>query len=172
MKNEWWEQPVCLLCNYWWSLALVIAVAAAGYFARDLWLPPSPSPIPVLGTGDVQVTLQWSTIDDIDLWVIDPSGEAIYYQQPRADSGGNLDVDANLGCHPNVLTSEPVENIFWPTGEAPGGHYTVRVMYYRNCSSILPVDYHVRVLVNGQVAEFDGRLTAEGESQVVYEFER
>ncbi|HUI26906.1 MAG TPA: IPT/TIG domain-containing protein [Candidatus Kryptonia bacterium] len=85
----------------------------------------------VLGTGDVQVTLNWSDINDLDLHVIDPNGEEIYYGNRMSSSGGTLDVDANAAC--NNETTSPRENIFWPTGTAPVGTYTVIVAYYRGC---------------------------------------
>ncbi|NJO20006.1 MAG: hypothetical protein HC838_08025 [Spirulinaceae cyanobacterium RM2_2_10] len=43
---------------------------------------------PVLGTGDVQVTLRWSTLDDLDLGVTDPSGERVNYENNSIASGG------------------------------------------------------------------------------------
>src|SRR5581483_1257465 len=46
-----------------------------------------------LGTGAVQVTLQWSSAADLDLHVVDPTGTEISYQQRNASSGGSLDVD-------------------------------------------------------------------------------
>jgi len=71
---------------------------------------------PRLGTGDVQVTLRWNTPVDLDLHVIDPLGEEIYFRYTFSPSGGTLDVDANAGC----TNDTPVENVFWPTGGAPG----------------------------------------------------
>ena len=51
-----------------------------------------------LGTGDVQVTLRWAGRDDLDLAVMGPGGEMVFYGNPEIASGGTLDVDANGGC--------------------------------------------------------------------------
>lgn len=71
------------------------------------------------GSGDVQATLSWTSGDDLDLHVIDPSGEEVYYSNPTSASGGQLEVDRIPGCSSDG--SQHVENIFWPTGESPPG---------------------------------------------------
>lgn len=51
MKEEWWERPICFLCDRWWMLLLAIVLALAAYFTRGYWLPlagitlPTPTPI-------------------------------------------------------------------------------------------------------------------------------
>ena len=40
---------------------------------------PGPTPEPELGTGDVQVTLRWSSSADIDLHVFEPDGTEIWF---------------------------------------------------------------------------------------------
>ncbi|MEB3828128.1 hypothetical protein [Phormidium sp. CCY1219] len=103
---------------------------------------------PTLGTGDVQVTLRWSTADDLDLAVKDPSGEIVSYQQSEIASGGELDVDSNAGC--GQTTTNPVENVFWPTGGAPTGEYEVQVNLFQRCNnSSGPIEYTVTLLVKG-----------------------
>lgn len=39
MNDEWWERPVCIVCDYWWLLVIMIAIGLAGYFSRSFWLP-------------------------------------------------------------------------------------------------------------------------------------
>jgi len=203
MQEEWWERPVCILCDWWWAFLLGIALLLAAYFTRNLWLPlvpipptatptsvpPSATAIPTLPlptltltpqpigtstrivdlqTGDVQVTLIWNTTDDLDLWVTDPSGESIYYQHEYSASGGELDVDANVGCG----TTQPVENIYWPTGGAPQGQYLVEVQFYKQCDEVSPTDYRVKLLVDGEISEFSGRIIAQGDKQEVTTFNR
>ena len=124
-----------------------------------------------LGTGDVQVTLRWSAPADLDLHVIDPYGDEIWYDHRTANSGGELDVDAKAGC--NSLLERPVENVFWPYGGAPGGNYQVYVVYYENCGSSSPVNYQVTIKQNNQVADIkSGTTSAAGESQPVTSFSR
>lgn len=109
---------------------------------------PSNPDEPVLGTGDVQVTLRWNSTADLDLTVVDPNGERVYFDNPSSSSGGTLDVDSNGSCE--NLTSTPVENVFWPTGAALDGQYTVAVIYYGECpGGTGPQNFELTVLVNG-----------------------
>lgn len=180
MNETWWERPTCIICDYWWALLLVLVLGLASYFARDYWRPllgmnPPPTPLPIptdppLGTGDIQVTLTWASTNDLDLWVTDPLGTTIYYQNPSSETGGQLDVDANAGC--SDLTNRPVENIFWSTGGAPQGNYTVQVQYYQQCQTVAPITYHIRLLVDGQVMDYDGTIQAEGDQELITIFER
>lgn len=173
MEEPYWERPVCLVCDYWLPLLALLALLLAAYFSRNYWRPLvglQPAPQLQLGTGDIQATLRWSSTNDIDLWVTDPDGNTISYRSPSSPSGGELDVDANAAC--NNLTSQPVENIFWPPGAAPGGEYAVSVHYYAQCEDAASTPYEVRVMVDGEVQEFDGTLTAENEQQPVFSFRR
>lgn len=166
MLPTWWEKPTCTLCDWWWAFLGVIVLLLAGYFTRDYWLPaelkaqPTPTPV-VLGTGDVQVTLTWQSVNDLDLRVTDPSGEVIYYAHRGAASGGILDVDANPGC--NHLTPRPVENIFWPTGLAPAGQYVVQVHYFDICQADSVTPFTVRLLVGGKEQVFEGVLERQND---------
>lgn len=111
-----------------------------------------------LGTGDIQVTLRWTTVDDLDLSVTDPAGDVVAYYNPAIASGGQLDVDANAGCgQPN---GSPIENIFWPTGGAPQGQYTIEVNLFTRCeSSSEPISFSLRVLVQGTTRTFEGTVS-------------
>jgi hypothetical protein len=203
MIPKWWEKPLRFLCDYWWVLLLLLLAALAAYFTRGYWMPEPapvatpippatsttmPTPIPVatmttiptviptrvdeLGTGDVQVTLTWNSLNDLDLYVVDPAGETIYFSHDTSLSGGKLDVDANLQCAENI-TSNPVENIFWPTGAAPEGTFKVYVNYYAHCSGAPVQDaYTVRLLVDGVVQEFSGTVSAVGENDLITSFDR
>lgn len=39
MQKDWWESPVCWLCDYWWILLIAVILALTAYFTRDIWLP-------------------------------------------------------------------------------------------------------------------------------------
>ena len=45
-----------------------------------------------VGTGDVQVTLSWDVDTDVDLHVVDPSGEELYWANRASATGGELDL--------------------------------------------------------------------------------
>ncbi len=106
--------------------------------------------VPSLGTGDVQVTLNWpQTGVDLDLHVVDPSGNEIYYGNPSSPTGGQLDWDNQEG-------GGTPENIFWTGGGAPKGTYKVSVVYYAGDK---PADWSIRTVVNGKVQTFSGHIS-------------
>jgi uncharacterized protein YfaP (DUF2135 family) len=112
-----------------------------------------------LGTGDIQVTLQWSSAADLDIAVVDPQGSEVSYQNPRVASSGTLDVDANAGCFESV--ANPVENIFWPTSQAPQGNYKIQVNFFGGCNAPAgPVSFTVKLLVLGTTQTLTGTVDA------------
>jgi uncharacterized protein YegL len=120
-------------------------------------------------TGDVRVSLMWHNYNDLDLHVVCPGGEKIYFANRQSVCGGELDVDMNV----SPTSETPVENIFWPTGAAPHGKYEVHVNHFRNharsgCHD--PTPFEVAVDVCGEVIERTGRISA-GQTQLVHEFE-
>jgi hypothetical protein len=125
----------------------------------------------VMGTGDVQVTLAWNANADIDLYVKDPSGDKVYYDNPTVSSGGELDLDNRCS---NFVLGKP-ENIYWPSGKAPTGTYEVSVNYYADCStsgtSTGPVDWTVTTKVNGVERTYRGTLNNVGDTQEVTTFQ-
>lgn len=176
MQEEWWERPVCYLCDYWWAFLILLVLGLTGWFTRDYWMPaPPPTSVSTatrvenLGTGDVQVTLIWDSINDLDLWVTDPAGETIYYQHKNSASQGELDVDANPSC--DNPTTSPVENIYWPTGEAPNGVYSIAVQYFEVCQSEARTPFTVRLKVNGNTQTFDGVALEQDELIEITTFE-
>lgn len=111
-----------------------------------------------IGTGDVQVNITWNSQADVDLYVVDPSGEEIYYGNDVAASGGVLDLDGNAACG---ATDERSENITW-NSTPPSGTYTVRVNYWDNCGAA-STDYVITVRRRNQAPlTFTGTLTGEG----------
>lgn len=102
-----------------------------------------------LGTGDVQATLIWSGDSDMDLHVIEPNGEEISYTSKLSSTGGALDHDDIPTCGSGA--GDHVENIFWPTGEAPPGSYNVFVRFYNACVDGSSQSVQLTVRVNGQV---------------------
>jgi hypothetical protein len=100
-------------------------------------------------SGVIQIGLSWNTTVDIDLHVVDPFGEEIYYNHPASSSGGYLDRDDVDGFGP--------ENIYW-TENIPDGTYKVYLVYYDPSTG--PVtDFTVRVINGLGVSEtFVGAL--------------
>jgi hypothetical protein len=120
-------------------------------------------------TGDVQISLLWSNYNDIDLHVVCPSGEHIYFGRRASRCGGELDVDMNV---PPRESRRPVENVFWPAGGAPAGEYLVLVDHYRNHRQKDPTEFDVRVEVDGEAQYFHNRITFGNNPIVIYRFRR
>jgi hypothetical protein len=113
-----------------------------------------------VGTGDVQVSIAWSGASDVDLHIVDPNGEEVYYGNRTAASGGNLDLDSNAACS---IDNKNNENIVWPTGQGVHGTYTVRVDYWDACG-VTQSDFVVTVAtVGGTPQVFTGSLTGLGD---------
>ena len=130
------------------------AGASAAIDASTGWTPTRPTCAgvvnPSLGHGAIQVTLDWpETSIDLDLHVVDPQGNEIYYNNPTSPTGGTLDWDNQYGA------SQP-ENVFWGTNP-PKGTYKVSVVYY---SGSAPATWSVRTVVNGTVQTFRGTITS------------
>lgn len=115
------------------------------------------------GNGVLKVTMAWEFPSDIDLHVIEPGGNEIYFANRRSSTSGWLDTDNLDGGRPG---SPAVENVFWET--APAGRYVVKVKYFgtraggRNGGPVLVV-----IQVNGEETRHSVNLTHEGEEVVV-----
>lgn len=102
-----------------------------------------------VGTGDIQISVAWSDTADVDLHVIDPNGERIYFGHRNSASGGALDLDGNAACSMNQLEDQSRawvsnENVVWPTGDAIPGTYTVILDYWSDCG-VAQTDWVVTV---------------------------
>lgn len=113
-------------------------------------------PVAAAGTGEVQVSVSWDAASDVDLHVVTPSGEEIFYGNPQAD-GGELDIDSNAACSIDGVNQE---NITFES--APSGTYIVRVDYWDSCG-VAETNYVVTVRAAGQQTRtFSGTFTGEG----------
>ncbi|ESU29105.1 hypothetical protein FLJC2902T_11440 [Flavobacterium limnosediminis JC2902] len=125
------------------------------------WSAPRPIRFRVLdvGTGDVQISMTWDTQSDVDLWLIEPDGNKIYYADKTSSSGGELDFDNTVEYGP--------ENIFFNT-TAPSGTYTVKVNYFSGA----PTTTHYNVVVkNGStITNYEGTLTVDDQTDTVTTF--
>ena len=102
-----------------------------------------------VGSGDIQMNLNWNTLVDLDLWVTDPTGFRIYYGDETAPSGGSLDLDSYPACAFEGDRGRGNENVFWPVGHAPAGSYVVEVDMYDDCgtyASNVPTLYRVTIV--------------------------
>ncbi|USR92389.1 hypothetical protein NEA10_06615 [Phormidium yuhuli AB48] len=111
----------------------------------------------ILGVGDVQVTLRWQSVDDLDLAVTDPFGDRVFFGNRSVPSGGRLDVDANAACR--NLTPRPAENIFWLDQSAPPGDYTAQVNLWSRCQSTTgPIPFELSIATSEGIRSFSGAV--------------
>lgn len=83
--------------------------------------------------GHLKVTLLWDFPADIDLHVLEPTGETIDFGNKRSSkSDGFLDRDNRVGGH------GAAENIFWRT--PPHGKYQISVKYYGKVGTVPTFD--------------------------------
>ena len=102
-------------------------------------------------SGGLQVTVAWNTAADIDLYVTDPSGDVIYYneQHERSSLGGHLDHNARGDCRREQKHSR-IENAYWPA-PAPAGNYRIELHYFSPCASSAVTSAVVSVAFAGKL---------------------
>jgi hypothetical protein len=84
-----------------------------------------------VGTGIIQVSLNFRPSQDVDLHLVEPTGEEIFYGNLASTAGGELDLDSNPACYQDHINNE---NITYPdTVFPPPGEYIVRVDYWMSC---------------------------------------
>ena len=71
--------------------------------------------------NDIKIFLTWDTDgSDVDLWVINPAGEKIFYSSKRGQFGGELFHDVTTGYGPESFTATTAHK----------GTYKIQVNYY------------------------------------------
>lgn len=118
-------------------------------------------------TGDIQLSLMWQNINDLDLHCVDPQGEEIFYNHKRSGSGGELDVDMNVAA---PLCTEPVENIYWAVGKAPSGSYNVYVNHFKNQGGKDPSSFTVGIKMGADVKEVSGAISTGDAKRLIQTF--
>ena len=108
--------------------------------------------------ADVMVTVSWDSDADLDLTVVDGTGEAVYYGNGESSTGGVLNVISSCGARSWIRN----EHIGWSRGTPPEGHYEVRLDHWWNCGTVEQTNYVVSVYNHGQVSTFSGTFTGPG----------
>ena len=115
--------------------------------------------------GEVQFSLAWESLNDVDLHVIAPSGEHISYSHRSSKCHGELDVDMNAGTVANAgskdFSDEPVENVRWLARKAPSGRFTVLVHQFRWRKGRNSDNFQLLVNLGKQTQVVEGVVTAE-----------
>ena len=109
--------------------------------------------------GDLQFALNWDSATDVDLHVVDPAGEMLFYGNPASTSGGVLDLDSNAGCD---IDGTQNENAIWAADAALPGSYQVAVNYWSACEYAGVTNWRLTVLERGQpVGTYEGSFSPE-----------
>jgi hypothetical protein len=109
---------------------------------------------------DLRASLIWNNTNDLDLHVITPAGEHIYYGAKQASCGGWLDVDMNVRGE----TTKPVENVRWAKGSAKRGRYKVYVRNYAfHEADKKPTPFKVELEIGGTIKHVEGVISPSGQ---------
>lgn len=102
--------------------------------------------------GVLRVSLEWYNYDDLDLHIVEPGGNEIYYGRKRSPfTRGELDVDMNAGGR---SSRTPVENIIYPDSSTLAkGDYRVFVRNFSKRENI-DVGFTVQVETDGIIQDF------------------
>lgn len=124
-------------------------------------------------TGDVQISLAWNTIDDIDLHVKFTPGNGLvdnidWTNRIGQLSKGMLDIDMNANSA--AISQTPVENIFWPPGSSPQGSFAVYVHFFRSWTGNTRVPVTVRIKNGIKVDTFQIIAHLYSNPQIVKQF--
>lgn len=101
-------------------------------------------------SGNIQITLAWGTGADLDMYVTDPHGHTISYQNRQSPSGGVLDHDARGACN-RGQPNNTIENVYWNSPRPPSGQYRIEVHYWGDCGAAGVTQATLSIAVGGQV---------------------
>jgi len=105
---------------------------------------------------DVRASLLWNNRNDLDLHVIAPGGEHIFYGNKQGHSGGWLDVDMNVSGD----STKPVENVRWAKAKAPRGRYKVFVRNFAfHEDTHPPTPWKVELEIGGEIRHVEGVIS-------------
>jgi hypothetical protein len=115
----------------------------------------------IRGTSELEITVWWDKPSDVDLNVIEPSGEEVYWGNNMSATGGMLDQDSNIEC---VIDNKNNESIRWT--KAPSGTFAVRLDYYSSCG-VSQTKFVLAVNHNGTSELYQGTFTGPGSNGAV-----
>lgn len=111
--------------------------------------------------GAFRASLAWYNTDDLDLAIIEPNGNRIYFGSREGRTGGKLDIDAN---GPGHRSTTPVENIVWKH-TPPDGTYQIEVNQFSKRNST-DVGYELQIACNGTLHSFSDDKSVVGRKVV------
>lgn len=120
-------------------------------------------------TGVLRCSLSWFNHDDLDIHVIEPSGEEIFYSHRTSGTGGILDVDMNASSPYKV---DAVENITWPQkSRMLEGRYTMVIHNYSKRSTA-NVGFDAEIEYDGVIYSYHYSKPVGNVEIAVFEFSK
>lgn len=118
--------------------------------------------------GDINVSLIWDTLSDIDLAVTCPNGVMISFRdRSPAQCSGQMDLDANM---PQSATLTPIENIFFVNPQS--GSYQIEVNLFNNNGATGDIPFTVQVRLGDMTRLFTGYVgTSSTKWQTRFDYE-
>jgi len=101
----------------------------------------------VAGTGKLQISCSWDKLNDLDLHLIEPNGNVIYWDSTKSVSGGELDVDSNPVCYIDYINSENIT--YSGNAKVAAGKYSVNICLFENCDVSELTNYVVTARLDG-----------------------
>ena len=119
-------------------------------------------------SADLCCRLAWSNFDDLDLHMVEPNGNEIFFMRRTSPyTMGQLDVDMNAN---SGKTREPVENIFYPDSKRMlPGKYTLYVQQYHKRENV-DVGFDIEIAAGEQTYKYNyPKAVLQGQNVVVAE---
>lgn len=117
--------------------------------------------------GKLRVSLGWSNRDDLDIHVVEPGGNRIYYGDRKSRvSDGSLDVDMHIS---GPYREDPVENIIWPNNPK-SGKYRIEVNNFTRRDNT-KTGYRLEVECNGELFVVESASSPRDGARDSYTFE-
>jgi hypothetical protein len=104
--------------------------------------------------GDLTFTVIWDGRDDLDLHVVCPSGDTLYYMK-TATCNGTLDVDSNA----QRIAADPIENAHF--SDPPPGTYKVRIHLYKQRDQTDGRPFTLQISDHGRITTHRGQVTRD-----------
>ena len=98
---------------------------------------------PTQPAAPLSFRLTWGSSDDLDLYVVDPSGFLVYWNATSSPSGGQLDIDH--GCEAGTETTS------W--NSPPRGTYVFYVSYPGSCTAARAANFTLTVSRGNSVVQ-------------------
>jgi hypothetical protein len=119
--------------------------------------------------GELRISLSWFNYDDLDLHIVEPNGNIIYYGAKASPfTGGQLDVDMNAG---SGKTRKAVENVIYANkARIYEGRYIVKVKNFSQREKI-DAGFIIEVECKDELSSFSfDKSPGNQETQTIVEF--